>query len=509
MATVLFANNAQTTLAGAITSTALTANLSPGSGVLFPSPSSGQYFVMTFVDAATGLTNEIVHVTNVTSDTITMVRGQEGTTAKAWSSGDIAANFNTAGTQAAFAQIADMQNSKYIYSADTGSGGNYVLTISPTPVATNVAGTVYCFKANSASTGSASTITINGNAYSLTRMDGGVPFLNQIKVNSFVFVEYDPISGGFMIASVTNSATVVQQDSATGSAYLPSGSTSQRTASPVAGCFRYNSTTGNYEGYYPNTTSWNQIGGNVSSTLSRLVIDYDGTTGITTVTANSVPLQNTSGGGLVLTGVNLTATPGAMGANGLDTGSWAYSTVYNLFVIYNATSSTSALLWSLSNTTPTLPSGYTYYTRIGANFSQSATNYYMLGGIQRHNTFQYRVATGSNVTQLPLMASGAQGAYSTSTYTPVAVAVSTFIPQATAAKIFISLSTYASGAFAGASPNANFSGYGLANQPPFGSNGTETPSPSTGFMIIESSNIYYASNASQAALACFGWEDNL
>jgi hypothetical protein len=106
---VLFANNDQTTLAGAITSTALTANLSPGSGVLFPSPVTGQYFPMTFVDAATGLLREIVYVTNVTGDVITMTRAQEGTTALAWNAGDIAANLLTAGSMNLMVQTPQMQ----------------------------------------------------------------------------------------------------------------------------------------------------------------------------------------------------------------------------------------------------------------------------------------------------------------------------------------------------------------------------------------------------------------
>lgn len=98
MATILFANNATSTLAGSITNTATTANLASGSGSLFPNPSGSQYFVGSFTDAATGLLHEIVWVTNVTTDTITMVRAQEGTTAQNWNAGDIFANLVTAGT---------------------------------------------------------------------------------------------------------------------------------------------------------------------------------------------------------------------------------------------------------------------------------------------------------------------------------------------------------------------------------------------------------------------------
>ncbi len=102
---ILFFNNAITTLSGAITPTATTANLQAGSGILFtPGPSTGQYFVMTFYDALTGLLNEIVHVTNITTDTITIVRAQEGTTALNWLAGDFAQNLLTAGTMTAMLQ---------------------------------------------------------------------------------------------------------------------------------------------------------------------------------------------------------------------------------------------------------------------------------------------------------------------------------------------------------------------------------------------------------------------
>lgn len=118
MSEFLFSNNAQTTLAGAITSVALTAQLAAGSGVEFPSPGAGQLFCMTFVDAATGLINEIVHVTNVTGDVITMVRAQEGTTARGWLAGDFAANFLTAGSMAAMAQTGQLNNTETV----TGAG---------------------------------------------------------------------------------------------------------------------------------------------------------------------------------------------------------------------------------------------------------------------------------------------------------------------------------------------------------------------------------------------------
>src|SRR6516165_3435203 len=102
--TILFANNASTTVAGSITASSTTVNLAAGTGMFFPpvATGSGNYFCATFYDQATKTINEIVHVTNLSGDVATIVRGQEGTTPRAWTSGDIFANLVTAGTLQAF-----------------------------------------------------------------------------------------------------------------------------------------------------------------------------------------------------------------------------------------------------------------------------------------------------------------------------------------------------------------------------------------------------------------------
>jgi hypothetical protein len=103
----LFANDASTTLAAPINSTATAASLASGTGDEFPDPSSGQQFSGTFNDAATGLLTEIVYVTGISGDNITaMVRAQEGTVAQNWLAGDLFANLLTAGQMAAMVQSA-------------------------------------------------------------------------------------------------------------------------------------------------------------------------------------------------------------------------------------------------------------------------------------------------------------------------------------------------------------------------------------------------------------------
>lgn len=97
--TLLAANNAQTVLAAGISASATSMTVNTGTGNLFPSPVSGaSFFKLTLIDAATGQISEIVHVTGRSGDNMTISRAQEGTTARAWSANDIAANMMTAGT---------------------------------------------------------------------------------------------------------------------------------------------------------------------------------------------------------------------------------------------------------------------------------------------------------------------------------------------------------------------------------------------------------------------------
>jgi len=70
----------------------------------------------------------------------------------------------------------------------------------------------------------------------------------------------------------------------------------------------------------------------------------------------------------------LTADIEVSGTNGLDTGSEAPNTWYYLFFIYNPVTTTWASLISAS-LVPTLPSGFTYYTLVGAARNDGYSNF--------------------------------------------------------------------------------------------------------------------------------------
>jgi hypothetical protein len=83
---VKWANNATTTIASGISSGATTITVAGGGGSLFPSIGAGDYFYATLNDSSNNI--EIVKVTSRSGDVMTVVRGQDGTTAQAWIGGD-------------------------------------------------------------------------------------------------------------------------------------------------------------------------------------------------------------------------------------------------------------------------------------------------------------------------------------------------------------------------------------------------------------------------------------
>ena len=94
---LLFANDAISTLAGPISTTATAMSVAAGTGILFPQPTTGQTFSVTLVKAGAPTVYEIVYVTAVSTDTFTIVRAQEGTAAQTWNAGDTVDHRITAG----------------------------------------------------------------------------------------------------------------------------------------------------------------------------------------------------------------------------------------------------------------------------------------------------------------------------------------------------------------------------------------------------------------------------
>jgi hypothetical protein len=86
MASFVYSNNFSTTLAVAITSTTQT-TVTLSSDAQVPTIPGGSYWAVTMNDAATGLVYEIMYATAASGAVLTVLRGQEGTTAQTWLAG--------------------------------------------------------------------------------------------------------------------------------------------------------------------------------------------------------------------------------------------------------------------------------------------------------------------------------------------------------------------------------------------------------------------------------------
>ncbi|SHN69132.1 hypothetical protein [Bradyrhizobium erythrophlei] len=232
---LLFANNAVSTIASPLTPTSVSVQVAPGTGALFPQPIVGQqFFKLTFVDALTGLENEIVHVTQVVGDVFTIVRGQEGTQALSWLVGDAARNMTTAGTQSNFIQVQQAQAGATNTAVDTGTPNSYVAALSPV-VTTRIFGLLVRIKAANSNTG-ASTLNIGAGSFPITNPDGSALGAGAIIAGGFFEVVDDGVENYQLISSS-------QQAQSTAGAATTGDIKFRPTSESIAGWIVANATT--------------------------------------------------------------------------------------------------------------------------------------------------------------------------------------------------------------------------------------------------------------------------
>lgn len=215
----LFANNAQTQLAAAITSTSATSlSVTPGAGSKFPSPGSNQYFVMTLTDAATGLINEILWVTARSGDTMTIMRAQEGTTARTWLVNDFCSCFPTAGTMSNTIQPDQAQKGTYEFVTAGGTANALTATI-PSNLTTLPDGMPLRVEITAANT---STMTLNLTLGS--SVTGAQPI---VKYGNQPLVAGDAPIAGYVLNlnwSATLTSWILQNPATSGGSAIPAGS---------------------------------------------------------------------------------------------------------------------------------------------------------------------------------------------------------------------------------------------------------------------------------------------
>ncbi|EBG6365230.1 tail fiber protein [Salmonella enterica] len=136
-----FGNNVVSSLAADITASQTTIQVMPGAGAMFANLLTSDYAnssnplktyaKITLTDAKETVF-EVCHLTAVNNDMLTVIRGQEGITAKGWSLNDVIANFATRGSENQFVQIEELQSGHYVAGVAGGTENNLTLELPAT-----------------------------------------------------------------------------------------------------------------------------------------------------------------------------------------------------------------------------------------------------------------------------------------------------------------------------------------------------------------------------------------
>lgn len=222
---LLFLNNVTSTLAAPINNSVTSVTVATGQGSRFPNPSAGQGFVVTFNDAATGLLTEIALCTARSGDVLTIVRGQEGSTAQSWNTGDTLSMFPTAGTLTSLVQQGQFQQQAPNYAQDSGVANQIVITLSPAPASLSPGLIGAPIRINLVHTNTSQTVTLNVNgfgAHNVLNPDGSLPGIGSLVAGGVYTVVWDgaefQLQGGIINGTQTGSGTT-----ASGWARLSSG----------------------------------------------------------------------------------------------------------------------------------------------------------------------------------------------------------------------------------------------------------------------------------------------
>ena len=116
MGHIVFGNFGESTLDSDITSTATTFDVQAGEGANFPAITGGNYYYLTIVNISAD--REIVKATGLSTDTFTVVRAQEGTTAMAFSADD---KVHYRATAAMFTEIAEYPERTSVLTIETAT----------------------------------------------------------------------------------------------------------------------------------------------------------------------------------------------------------------------------------------------------------------------------------------------------------------------------------------------------------------------------------------------------
>jgi hypothetical protein len=211
---VLYTNNAATLLTAAITTSSTTLSLTGGTGLLFPSPSAPDFFYVTV--ANNGGTLEIMKCTSRATDTLTVVRAQEGTTASAFSIGD---KVELRVTAAGLANKLDKDTGGTVAGPVTVSGALIASSTLNVTGATTLASTLSA----GASTLASASVTGNETVGGALNVTGATSLASTLAVTGAITATGGVV--GNLTGNITGNATVGGTLGVTGATTLSGGAT--------------------------------------------------------------------------------------------------------------------------------------------------------------------------------------------------------------------------------------------------------------------------------------------
>lgn len=212
----LFTNNAESTLAGAITNVATSLTVQGGDGANFPSPTGGDFFRIKAIRKSDGAV-EFMTCTSRSTDTFTITRGEEGTTGLALAADDYIQHVPTAAFYTSMATVSDIQDGSAVYAAGSGSADVQTVTLDPVPAALTDGMEVRWLP--TANNTGACTLNVNSlGATDVKKIEGGALVAlaaGDLDTNYIAVAHYLTAASAFILATAPPLATKAETETGT------------------------------------------------------------------------------------------------------------------------------------------------------------------------------------------------------------------------------------------------------------------------------------------------------
>jgi hypothetical protein len=343
MAQFVVANNVNTQLAAALPSSgagSTTVTLASSANLPTLNTAIGQQMPLTLNDAATGAIYETVYVTAISGATLTVLRGQEGTSALNWNVGDFAFCAPTAGTTG-------LTTMRTQYQASASFSSSQTLTAA-------IAGESVGFTGSSAAT------------FSLPGQST-VPSLTPTAVyNDGTAALTLTANGSDKFVVATGQVTSIVMQPGDDLSFYASNTSGQWQTTAGSALRQYEPLVVGAATASQHAVQFAQVAGVVGS-VRNLLMSVTAASASATLTADEIIVESALGGlRYCLASFNKTINLATTGAGGMDTGSAPVSGYVAIYAIWNPTTSTAALLATNAATKQgniyggaNMPSGYT------------------------------------------------------------------------------------------------------------------------------------------------------